>query len=188
MAQIVKHVKAFTKEGFLKQPIPPPLWEKIETFFKAHRNNEINEGTVPGYIVGETTWMSYVDFALRNEVNEVMKPILAEWSGVGLTESAVYGIRKYTEGSTLQVHVDAKGTHIISAILHVHEEYGSDSQERWPLQIQDHQGTVHEVLLNPGEMVLYESAKLIHGRPKPFQVRETLRHSSNRRRMTILSV
>jgi hypothetical protein len=83
--------------------------------------------------------------------------------------------------------VDSKGTHIISAILHVDEEYPS-AAEHWPLQIIDHQEKVHEVLLKPGEMVLYESAKvgaigssmfslicsssstkLIHGRPKPFQ-------------------
>lgn len=70
-----------------------------------------------------------------------MKPILEKWANVGLSESAVYGIRKYTEGSTLQVHVDAKGTHIISAILHVAEEYNSDKDEKWPLQIQDHEGT-----------------------------------------------
>ena len=39
----------------------------------------------------------------------------------------------------------------------------------WALQIEDHQGREHEVLLRPGEMVLYESATLIHGRIKPFQ-------------------
>ena len=104
MKRLLHKYTSICRSSYL--PIPPPLWEKIETFFKAHRNNEINEGTVPGYIVGETTWMSYVDFALRNEVNEVMKPILAEWSGVGLTESAVYGIRKYTEGSTLQEYLE----------------------------------------------------------------------------------
>jgi hypothetical protein len=89
-----------------------------------------------------------------------MRPILEKWSNVGLSESAglcsssvvhetaaelflflVYGIRKYTTNSTLQVHVDAKGTHIVSAILHVDEEYHSEADERWPLQIQDHQGT-----------------------------------------------
>ena len=127
--------------------------------------------SVPGYIVGKTTWMVYISESLRREVRtlqmaaqylklfsqvfETMLPILEKWASVGLTESAVYGIhlqyharwlldfsgiRKYTEGSTLQVHVDAKGTHIISAILHVAEEYNSDKDEKWPLQIQDHQG------------------------------------------------
>ena len=38
----------------------------------------------------------------------------------------------------------------------------------WPLEILDHDNNVHEVYLSPGEMILYESAKLLHGRPKPF--------------------
>jgi prolyl 4-hydroxylase len=38
-----------------------------------------------------------------------------------------------------------------------------------PLQILDHQGKLHEVMIQPGEMVLYESARLIHGRPTPFK-------------------
>lgn len=162
-------VKSFTDAGFKKLKIPGDLWTGIKTFFDKNRNNAINEGTVPGYIVGKTTWMTYIDGDLRDRVFSTMKPILSDWAGVPLAESAVYGIRKYTNGSSLQVHVDSKGTHIISAILHVHEEYHSDKEEHWPLQIIDHQQKVHEVLLQPGEMVLYESAKLIHGRPKPFQ-------------------
>ena len=34
----------------------------------------------------------------------------------------------------------------------------------WPLQIYDNTGEMHEIILAPGEMVWYESAKLIHGR------------------------
>ena len=40
--------------------------------------------------------------------------------------------------------------------------------EDWPLQIFDHSGKLHEVLLKPGEMVWYESASLVHGRVKPL--------------------
>ena len=34
----------------------------------------------------------------------------------------------------------------------------------WPLQIYDNNGTLDEVTLAPGEMVWYESARLVHGR------------------------
>ena len=36
---------------------------------------------------------------------------------------------------------------------------------QWPLLILDHDDNEHEVLMRPGDMVLYESAKLLHGRP-----------------------
>ena len=37
--------------------------------------------------------------------------------------------------------------------------------EDWPLTILDHDDNVHLVTLKPGEMILYESAILPHGRP-----------------------
>jgi prolyl 4-hydroxylase len=38
----------------------------------------------------------------------------------------------------------------------------------WPLQILDHDGKRHEVVMEAGEMVLYESARNIHGRVVPL--------------------
>jgi hypothetical protein len=87
-------VKSFTDAGFKKLKIPGDLWTGIKTFFDKNRNNAINEGTVPGYIVGKTTWMTYIDGDLRDRVFSTMKPILSDWAGVPLAESAVYGIRK----------------------------------------------------------------------------------------------
>ena len=56
-------------------------------------------------------------------------------------------------------------THIISCILHV--DHDEDS-EPWPLLIEDFQGNTNEVYLQSGDMLFYESAKCLHGRPRPF--------------------
>ena len=40
--------------------------------------------------------------------------------------------------------------------------------KNWPLTVIDHKGNRKKVFLNPGEMVLYESAKIPHGRQFPF--------------------
>jgi prolyl 4-hydroxylase len=91
----------------------------------------------------------------------------------------------WQNGSTLQSHVDRGDTHAVSAILHIdddkeqdwwvkiacrklHAMFRSDIFICRPLQILDHAGKLNQVLIQPGEMVLYESAKLIHGRPTPF--------------------
>ena len=68
--------------------------------------------------------------------------------------------------STLLSHLDQLGTHVISAIINVDQEV----EEDWPLFIQDNRGEDHEVILRPGEMIWYESARLIHGRQRPCEV------------------
>ena len=40
--------------------------------------------------------------------------------------------------------------------------------EEWPLFILDNDGAAERVLLRPGEMVWYESARAVHGRPQLF--------------------
>ena len=37
------------------------------------------------------------------------------------------------------------------------------------LFIEDHNQKKHEVFLDPGEVLFYESAKLLHGRPYPLK-------------------
>ena len=76
-----------------------------------------------------------------------------------------YCDRRYTNGSWLTTHVDRFNTHVISAILNI----GQQVEEDWPLYIKDNDGRSQEMLLAPGEMVWYESARLPHGRPSPLR-------------------
>ena len=39
-------------------------------------------------------------------------------------------------------------------------------KEPWPIQIEDQDGNLHSVNLEPGQMLFYESAKCLHGRMK----------------------
>lgn len=53
-----------------------------------------------------------------------------------LVPTALYGIRVYTNKSTLAMHVDRWDTHVVSAIINVDQ----DTAKPWPLQITDHAG------------------------------------------------
>ena len=64
-------------------------------------------------------------------------------------------------------HRDRENTHIISAIINIAKDLDKD----WPLVIEDHFYRKHEVFLEPGEIIFYESARLLHGRPYPLQGR-----------------
>ena len=41
-------------------------------------------------------------------------------------------------------------------------------EQDWPITILDEQGHQHNITLKPGEMLLYESARVPHGRPFPL--------------------
>ena len=115
-----------------------------------------------------------------NMIKTELHPLAEKWSNVKLEHTSTYGIRyllmhdeydknsklwrRYTNGSWLTSHVDRFNTHVISAILNVAQEVRED----WPLYIKDNQGRDHAVVIRPGEMVWYESARLVHGRPQPL--------------------
>jgi len=104
---------------------------------------------------------------LMNEVLHGLKSIHEEWAGVKLTPSIAYGMRIYKNVSALLMHIDKIDTHVISSIVHVDHEYDDDNRP-WPIEIEDHDGNVAAIDLKPGQMLLYESAKCMHGRPKVF--------------------
>merc|ERR1712013_442623 len=91
-------------------------------------------------------------------------PPAEAWAGMRLLGSSVYGIRRYTRGAWLATHLDQLSTHVISAIINVGQKGNP-----WPLYIKDHAGETHKVYLEPGQVLWYESARLPHGRPEPFQ-------------------
>ena len=74
-----------------------------------------------------------------------------------LEHTSTYGIRRYTDGSWLIAHVDRFKTHVISAILNI----GQSVREDWPLFIKDNMGQEHTVMMEPGDMVWYESARMV---------------------------
>ena len=59
-------------------------------------------------------------------------------------------------------------THVISSITHIAHKYDDDSQP-WPIHIEDHDGHLHAVNLEPGDTLFYESARCLHGRLTEFK-------------------
>ena len=100
---------------------------------------------------------------LTKRVLNELKEYAEEWSGIELTPHTAYGFRLYQNHSQLLMHVDKMQTHIISFILHIDS---SEDAEPWPIFIEDFHGRTHEVILTPGDMLFYESAKCLHGRPR----------------------
>lgn len=116
--------------------------------------------TEPTIIALENDKMVGGGFALRARIADFVRDAMEDWTGMQQAISSVYGIRSYHNGSILAPHVDRLPL-VSSAILNV----AQDVEEDWPLEVYDHNGRAHNVTMKPGDLVLYESHSVIHGRP-----------------------
>jgi len=115
-------------------------------------------------------WVFGLPRHMESQMNNMIKRMLEEWCGYELEHTTSHGPRIYRNGSVLNMHVDRYTTHIVSAIVHLSH---ADVKSPWPLEIVDFAGnTKHLTTDVPGAITLYESAKLLHGRPSPFQGKE----------------
>jgi hypothetical protein len=56
---------------------------------------------------------------------------------------------------------------VSSAIINI----AQDVDEPWPVEVYDHSGKAYNVSMEPGDIVLYESSTILHGRPFPLKGR-----------------
>ena len=129
----MKNVKKYTKIGYKVTDIPGPLYrtiqdQRLDEDMKVeicrtsnHLNCKIQENGV--YKKLNNTFM--VPFlngnVLERMLTKYLRPILSEWAGNMKFDKnpTAYGIRRYTRGTNLLMHVDRLPTHVISAILQV---------------------------------------------------------------------
>jgi len=168
--EINEYIPNYTRIGFLKSRLPDALYQKILQFYRDNTGSQSDEFVDGGYIVSAgdqaLTSSTLVDLtpALREEIHDVMKPLLEAWSGQQLEPTYVYGIRIYQNNAVLKSHRDRYDTHIISAIINVDQAVNTD----WLLLIDDNDYREHHLVLTPGDMVFYEGGRLRHGRPEPL--------------------
>jgi hypothetical protein len=106
---------------------------------------------------------------LKNRIREAIQPILEDWISAprgSLKFNMMYGVRAYMNGSLLAQHADRVETHVISAVYNVAME---DLEEPWQMEALDLNGEHIGYPQKPGELFLYESAKVPHGRRGPLK-------------------
>ena len=153
--------------GFRVATMDRDIYQAILDHFARHRHDF--RGEITDHHMGTTNprfvpSLFFADSGFNQSLGERLKRAHEDWSGMRLVEASCYGIRVYQNGCFLYNHVDTIETHIISASLCVDQRLNNP----WPFYIEDIDGRPHEVSLQPGEMLFYESAKLKHGRPYPL--------------------
>ncbi|KAL7553955.1 hypothetical protein ACHAWF_017322 [Thalassiosira exigua] len=168
----------YTEIGFLKTRAPEDVTELATKFYDQNRlnaerenwptgNTYINTWDAPTYMIKiEDKRLRGGGFKLRQQLWDAARESIEDWMGEDLSPTSLYGIRVYTEGAVLLPHVDRLPL-VASAMVNI----AQDVDEDWPCEIYDHDGKAHNVTLQPGDMLLFESHSVIHGRPFPLKGR-----------------
>jgi hypothetical protein len=161
--------RTFSPLGFDKGRLPPDVFASMGSFFHNNRNNKVREEWT-GKGVYVNWWESNVCFIqIPWHLKELWQIRLADmvsaWAGVPVEQTVMYGLRQYEDGARLLTHVDRTATHAVSLIVNIAQ---GNLTEPWPVEVFDHADRLHEVLMEPGEVVYYESAKNLHSRNRPL--------------------
>lgn len=168
----------YTDIGFKKIRAPAELMKLLSDFYQDSSHMATPEkwaigNTYTNHWKSPTLMLSVEDASIPNGGHKLKQKIwdaarstLEEWTGEYLTPCSLYGIRIYKEGAVLAPHVDRLPL-VASAIINVAQDVDVD----WPIEVYAHDGKAYNVTMKPGDMVLYESHSVIHGRPFPLQGR-----------------
>ena len=160
----------YTTDAFKKIKAPDHIVQLVTSFWETNKLNQVKErwpdgNTYTNSWEASTYMVSVDDTKLRGSGSQLKRKlwsetqdILEEWTNEDLEPTSLYGIRVYTNNSILLPHVDRLPL-VSSAMVCV----AKDVDEDWPVEIYDHQGVAHNVTLDPGDMLLFESHSILHG-------------------------
>jgi len=162
----------FTKSGFKLIEMPKSMLKSLEDWYwgrlETHRRPE---SFFPGYtIINSYTknpgFVSLGQSQMNPMFGDMLRGLVADWAEVpspDLELTSFYGIREYNNDHFLRCHVDRSQTHVLSVILHVASE---NMTSEWPVEVVDFTGKRQRINMKHGQILFYESAKLVHGRPR----------------------
>jgi len=157
--------RTFTELGFMKGKLPIDLYTSMRTYYYNNRDNIAREewedkGLFVNWYEKEA-FMICMPWKLKSYWQTRLKVLVEAWSGVKLELTDIYGMRRYEDGARLLTHVDREQTHAASLIVNIAQ---IAMREPWMLEIYDFAGRLHEVEMDEGDIVYYESARCLHGR------------------------
>lgn len=157
--------RTFSPLGFAKGRLPDDVFASMGSFYYNNRMNKMREEwDGKGYFVNwwETdVYFVQVPWNLKEKIQIRLRDMVSEWAGTNVEQTVMYGLRQYESGARLLTHVDRLRTHVVSLIVNIAQ---GNLTEDWPVEVYDHDGRLHEVTMEPGDIVFYESAKNLHSR------------------------
>jgi hypothetical protein len=150
--------RTFTELGFAKGKLPKDVWTSISTYNYNNKHNAAREEwSHKGFFVNwweVTPYLLSMPWGLKKYWQGRLMTLVQNWiGGIPLELTDIYGIRRYEDGARLLTHVDREATHATSLIINVDQV---DMREDWMVEIYDFAGRLHEISMEPGDIVYYE--------------------------------
>ena len=158
--------------GFLLTKLSDENWELVKKMYKSVMDNKTEElfEHKNSVIIGNDNTSDIMSLdsipELKAELHKKLKSVHESWCGEELEPTYMYGIRSYNKGVKLASHYDRVETHHISSIIMVDKKL--DNADDWGIQIEEHNGKLHTIYMQPGDILFYESAVCLHGRSEIF--------------------
>ena len=161
--------RTFSPLGFNKGRLPNDVFASMGSLYYNNRHQPVNEewggrGVFVNWWEKEPKFVQ-IPWKLKTIWQERLADLVSAWAGVEVEQTVMYGLRQYEEGARLLTHVDRIPTHAVSLIVNVAQ---GNLTEPWPVEVFDHNDRLHEVVMAPGDIVYYESAKNLHSRNRPL--------------------
>jgi len=162
--------RTFSPLGFKKGRLPNDVFASLGAFYYNNAQNVAreewtNKGVFVNWWETDVLFLQ-IPWEMKKIYQGRLRTMVEAWAGVEVEQTVMYGLRQYTEGARLLTHVDRHATHAVSLIVNVAQ---GNLTEPWPVEVQDHADRLHEVLMTPGDVVYYESAKCLHARNRPMK-------------------
>lgn len=161
--------RTFSPLGFRKGRLPNDLFASMGALQYNNRFNKVREEWKgKGLFVNwwETdVYFIQIPWKLKEIYQKRLLLLVEAWAGEPLEQTSLYGLRQYETGARLLTHVDRHQTHAVSLIVNVAQ---GNLIEPWTVEVQDHADRLHEIPMEPGDVVYYESAKNLHARNMPL--------------------
>lgn len=157
------------EDGFVVKTLPKELFTQVNTLYQKGKKFTREERKHEALSITGKSELSLVSRYgyERDQLIEALVPFHEEIFKTELTPKVMFGVRTYFKNSILDMHFDKFITHHVGSIIVVDKDL--NGEEDWPLHILDHKGNKKLVHLNVGDIIYYESAKLLHGRPTPLK-------------------
>ncbi|CAB9519102.1 2OG-Fe(II) oxygenase [Seminavis robusta] len=161
--------RTFSPLGFKKGRLPEDLFASMGAFYYNNRNHKVREewngkGVFVNWWETDCSFIQ-IPWNQKGTWQERLRLLVEAWAGVPVEQTDMYGLRQYEHGARLLTHVDREATHAVSLIVNIAQ---GNMTEPWPVEVNDHNDRLHEVIMEPGDVVYYESAKCLHGRNRPL--------------------
>ena len=161
--------RTFSELGFKKGRLPDDIFASMGAFYYNNRHNKVREewsgkGVFVNWWETDCSFLQ-IPWDMKGKWQIRLRELVEAWAGVPVEQTDMYGLRQYEHGARLLTHVDREATHAVSLIVNIAQ---GNLTEPWPVEVNDHADRLHEVIMEPGDIVYYESAKCLHARNRPL--------------------